>query len=200
MALSFLSQNSGLLDLQSIFDPQYTHHQQQQQQQLHLSHHPQHHIQQHQNQQLQQQAEQIQQHQQERTLSTKFDLNLFNELDQMEFNNLNRSQYQNNNNNNSISNNQNSNNNTNTTNGISENLNQVSFLGKNQIYVWLNIYRLINNCYWFSSGRIGITNINRLSISQYNTIIYIISFPQCKAFLYVIARLSRKFEIPENLN
>ncbi|KMY92696.1 upstream-binding protein 1 isoform X3 [Drosophila simulans] len=113
MALSFLSQNSGLLDLQSIFDPQYTHHQQQQQ---HLSHHPQHHIQQHQNQQLQQ----------ERTLSTKFDLNLFNELDQMEFNNLNRSQYQNNNNNNnSISNNQNSNNNTNTTNGISENLNQI---------------------------------------------------------------------------
>ncbi|EDV58148.1 upstream-binding protein 1 isoform X1 [Drosophila erecta] len=118
MALSFLSQNSGLLDLQSIFDPQYSHHQQQQ----HLSHHPQHHIQQHQNQQLQQQAEQIQQH---RTLSTKFDLTLFNELDQMEFNNLNRSQYQNNNNNNisNISNNQNSNNNT--TNGISENLNQI---------------------------------------------------------------------------
>ncbi|XP_070069310.1 upstream-binding protein 1 isoform X4 [Drosophila takahashii] len=104
MALSFLSQNSGLLDLQSIFDPQYSHHQQQQQ---HLSHHPQHHIQQHQ----QQQEEHIQQEQ--RTLSTKFDLNLFNELDQMEFNNnLNRDQYQNNNINNS-SNNQNTNNNTN---------------------------------------------------------------------------------------
>ncbi|XP_017000223.2 upstream-binding protein 1 isoform X3 [Drosophila takahashii] len=114
MALSFLSQNSGLLDLQSIFDPQYSHHQQQQQ---HLSHHPQHHIQQHQ----QQQEEHIQQEQ--RTLSTKFDLNLFNELDQMEFNNnLNRDQYQNNNINNS-SNNQNTNNNTN--NSVSETLNQI---------------------------------------------------------------------------
>ncbi|XP_037717799.1 upstream-binding protein 1 isoform X2 [Drosophila subpulchrella] len=108
MALSFLSQNSGLLDLQSIFDPQYTHHHQQQQQ--HLSHHPQHHIQ-----PQQQQEEHIQQ---QRTLSTKFDLNLFNELDQMEFNNnLNRDQYQNNNINNS-GNNQNTNNNTNTNNSI----------------------------------------------------------------------------------
>ncbi|KAH8367126.1 hypothetical protein KR084_001811 [Drosophila pseudotakahashii] len=117
MALSFLSQNSGLLDLQSIFDPQYSHHQQQQ----HLSHHPQHHIQQHQ--QQQQQEEHIQQEQ--RTLSTKFDLNLFNELDQMEFNNnLNRDQYQNNSINNS-SNNQNTNNNTNANNSVSENINQV---------------------------------------------------------------------------
>ncbi|XP_037717803.1 upstream-binding protein 1 isoform X5 [Drosophila subpulchrella] len=115
MALSFLSQNSGLLDLQSIFDPQYTHHHQQQQQ--HLSHHPQHHIQ-----PQQQQEEHIQQ---QRTLSTKFDLNLFNELDQMEFNNnLNRDQYQNNNINNS-GNNQNTNNNTNTNNSVSENLNQI---------------------------------------------------------------------------
>ncbi|XP_065719178.2 upstream-binding protein 1 isoform X4 [Drosophila suzukii] len=109
MALSFLSQNSGLLDLQSIFDPQYTHHHHQQQQQ-HLSHHPQHHLQ-----PQQQQEEHIQQ---QRTLSTKFDLNLFNELDQMEFNNnLNRDQYQNNNINNS-GNNQNTNNNTNTNNSI----------------------------------------------------------------------------------
>ncbi|XP_017054167.1 upstream-binding protein 1 isoform X1 [Drosophila ficusphila] len=124
MALSFLSQNSGLLDLQSIFDPQYTHLQQQQQQQ-HLSHHPQHHIQPH-HQQQQQQVEQIQQHNQQRTLSTKFDLNLFNELDQMEFNNnLNRNQYQNNNNINNGANNQNINNNTNTNNSVSENLNQI---------------------------------------------------------------------------
>nr|XP_016928983.1 upstream-binding protein 1 isoform X1 [Drosophila suzukii] len=116
MALSFLSQNSGLLDLQSIFDPQYTHHHQQQQQ--HLIHHPQHHLQP----QQQQQEEHIQQ---QRTLSTKFDLNLFNELDQMEFNNnLNRDQYQNNNINNS-GNNQNTNNNTNTNNSVSENLNQI---------------------------------------------------------------------------
>ncbi|XP_016928985.3 upstream-binding protein 1 isoform X3 [Drosophila suzukii] len=116
MALSFLSQNSGLLDLQSIFDPQYTHHHHQQQQQ-HLSHHPQHHLQ-----PQQQQEEHIQQ---QRTLSTKFDLNLFNELDQMEFNNnLNRDQYQNNNINNS-GNNQNTNNNTNTNNSVSENLNQI---------------------------------------------------------------------------
>ncbi|XP_017128821.1 upstream-binding protein 1 isoform X1 [Drosophila elegans] len=120
MALSFLSQNSGLLDLQSIFDPQYSHHQQQQQQQ-HLSHHPQHHIQQH------QQAEQFQQQQhqhQQRTLPTKFDLNLFNEFDQMEFNNnINRNQYQSNNINNN-SNTQNTNN-TNTNNSVSENLNQI---------------------------------------------------------------------------
>ncbi|XP_016971478.1 upstream-binding protein 1 isoform X2 [Drosophila rhopaloa] len=108
MALSFLSQNSGLLDLQSIFDPQYSHHQQQQQ---NLSHHPQHHFQQH------QEAEQIQQ-QHQRTLPTKFDLSLFNELDQMEFNNnLNRNQYQNNNIHNS-NNNQNTTNNTNTNNSI----------------------------------------------------------------------------------
>ncbi|XP_016971479.1 upstream-binding protein 1 isoform X3 [Drosophila rhopaloa] len=115
MALSFLSQNSGLLDLQSIFDPQYSHHQQQQQ---NLSHHPQHHFQQH------QEAEQIQQ-QHQRTLPTKFDLSLFNELDQMEFNNnLNRNQYQNNNIHNS-NNNQNTTNNTNTNNSVSENLNQI---------------------------------------------------------------------------
>ncbi|KAH8356703.1 hypothetical protein KR200_004703 [Drosophila serrata] len=130
MALSFLSQNSGLLDLQSIFDPQYSHHQQQQQQQQlqHLSQHPQHHIQQNQqqNQNQQQQAEQILQHQQSRILSTKFDLNLFNEFDQMEFNNnLNRNQYQTNNNNNNINNNQNHNSNTNTNNSVSENLNQI---------------------------------------------------------------------------
>ncbi|KAH8237214.1 hypothetical protein KR038_007176 [Drosophila bunnanda] len=127
MALSFLSQNSGLLDLQSIFDPQYSHQHQQQQLQQHLSHHPQHHIQQNQQQnQHQQQAEQIQQHQQSRTLSTKFDLNIFNEFDQMEFNNnLNRNQYQNNSNNNNINNNQNHNSNTNTNNSVSENLNQL---------------------------------------------------------------------------
>jgi len=124
MALSFLSQNSGLLDLQSIFDPQYTHHHQQQQQ--HLIHHPQHHLQP----QQQQQEEHIQQ---QRTLSTKFDLNLFNELDQMEFNNnLNRDQYQNNNINNS-GNNQNTNNNTNTNNSVSENLNQVSLKATNDV-------------------------------------------------------------------
>ncbi|XP_017037156.1 uncharacterized protein gem isoform X1 [Drosophila kikkawai] len=126
MALSFLSQNSGLLDLQSIFDPQYSHHQQQQQIPQHLSHHPQHHIQQNQQQnQHQQQAEQILQHQQPRNISTKFDLNIFNEFDQMEFNNnLNRNQYQNNNNN--INNNQNHNSNTNNTNNsVSENLNQI---------------------------------------------------------------------------
>ncbi|KPU75956.1 uncharacterized protein Dana_GF12780, isoform B [Drosophila ananassae] len=96
MALSFLSQNSGLLDLQSIFDPQYT--QQQQQQQENLSNlnnnnHPQHHD----------------QEQNQRSNSTKFDLNLFNDFDQMEFNNnLNRNQYQSNIN---STNNQNSNNN-----------------------------------------------------------------------------------------
>ncbi|XP_017066532.2 homeobox protein 5 isoform X1 [Drosophila eugracilis] len=120
MALSFLSQNSGLLDLQSIFDPQYSHHQQQQQL---LSQHPQQN-----NQQQQQQSEQIQQ--QHRIFSSKFDLNLFNELDQMEFNNtLNRSQYQNNNNNNNSNNNNinNSSNNqsNNTNNSVSENLNQI---------------------------------------------------------------------------
>lgn len=114
MALSFLSQNSGLLDLQSIFDPQYS--LQQQQQQLHLP-----------SQQLQQTS---------RTL-TKFDLNIFNDFDQMEFNNnlsRNHNQYQNNINNNTINNNNNSNHNNNNTNNNNihthqnngENLNQVS--------------------------------------------------------------------------
>ncbi|KAH8400763.1 hypothetical protein KR009_000775 [Drosophila setifemur] len=113
MALSFLSQNSGLLDLQSIFDPQYSHqHQQQQHQQPHhLSNHNQQNIQQH-----QQQEEQIQQLQHQRsTIASKFDLNLFNDFDQMEFNNnLTRNQYQNNNN---INNNSN--------NSAGENLNQI---------------------------------------------------------------------------
>ncbi|XP_060660619.1 putative uncharacterized protein DDB_G0277255 [Drosophila nasuta] len=117
MALSFLSQNSGLLDLQSIFDPQYSLQQhQQQQQQLHLT------------------SQQQQQSSQQRT-STKFDLSIFNDFDQMEFNNnLSRNHNQFQNNNNSINNN-NSNHNSTTTNNNNntihthqtngENLNQV---------------------------------------------------------------------------
>ncbi|KAH8272898.1 hypothetical protein KR018_008412 [Drosophila ironensis] len=97
MALSFLSQNSGQLELQSILDPQYLH----QQHQLlpSLSNHPEHHIQ---PQHLQQQVELIQQQQEEqnqRSNTSKFDLSIFNDFDQMEFTNtLNRNQYQINNN------------------------------------------------------------------------------------------------------
>ncbi|XP_017087287.2 upstream-binding protein 1 isoform X1 [Drosophila bipectinata] len=103
MALSFLSQNSGLLDLQSIFDPQYSHnhHQQQQQQNQSTLNNNQH---QHHNQELNQEQ------QNQRSNSTKFDLSLFNDFDQMEFNNnLNRNQYQSN------INNQNNNNSNNST-------------------------------------------------------------------------------------
>ncbi|KAH8299788.1 hypothetical protein KR044_005947 [Drosophila immigrans] len=124
MALSFLSQNSGLLDLQSIFDPQYSlqqhqQQQQQQQQQQHLTS---------QQPQQQQSSSQQQQQQQQRT-STKFDLSIFNDFDQMEFNNnlsRNHNQYQNNNNNNNNSiNNNNSNHNSTTTNTNTNNNNTI---------------------------------------------------------------------------
>ncbi|KRF80151.1 probable basic-leucine zipper transcription factor F isoform X2 [Drosophila virilis] len=132
MALSFLSVNSGLLDIQSIFDPQYLQQQQQQQQlQLHLP--------------TQQQQQEEEEQQTTSRTSTKFDLNIFNDFDQMEFNNnnLNRNhnQYPNNNNNNNNNNsnncsinNNNNNHNTNNNNNNNnihthqtngENLNQI---------------------------------------------------------------------------
>ncbi|XP_030388317.1 upstream-binding protein 1 [Scaptodrosophila lebanonensis] len=103
MALSIISQSSGLLDLQSIFDPQYS---LQQQQEVSL---------QEQTQLLQDSARPL----------TKFDLNIFNDIGQMEYTtNLNRSQnqYQNNNN---IHNNQNSNNNIQTHQTNGDNINQI---------------------------------------------------------------------------
>ncbi|BFG03996.1 hybrid signal transduction histidine kinase A [Drosophila madeirensis] len=126
MALSFLSQNSGLLDLQSIFDPQYSELQREHSnhQQHNNNNNHQHH---HQSNQQHQPHEELQLQLPPRiatTTNTKFDLNIFNEFDQMEFNNnnnLNRSQYQSDNNNNN-SNNINSNTNTNS---ASENLNQI---------------------------------------------------------------------------
>ncbi|XP_034651270.1 nuclear transcription factor Y subunit gamma-like isoform X1 [Drosophila subobscura] len=103
MALSFLSQNSGLLDLQSIFDPQYSelqqehsnHHQHNNNNNNNNNHHHHHH---HQSNQQHQPHEELQLQLPQRIATptnTKFDLNIFNEFDQMEFNNtnnLNRSQ------------------------------------------------------------------------------------------------------------
>ncbi|XP_068147743.1 putative uncharacterized protein DDB_G0282129 isoform X1 [Drosophila tropicalis] len=116
MALSFLSQNSGLLDLQSIFDPQYTQQQQQEEEdktttatQVATSHH----------------------NNNNNPTTTKFDLNLFNDIndDQMEYNqSLSRTQYQNSNNNNHNTNNNNSNIQTpqiSNNNGVGGNLNQL---------------------------------------------------------------------------
>ncbi|EDW02030.1 GH21767 [Drosophila grimshawi] len=128
MALSFLSQSSGLLDIKSIFDPQYSLQQHQQENQ-----HQQHQQQQQQQQQLylpsqQQHQHQQQQHYQISHISTKFDLSIFNDFDQMEFNNnlsRNHNQYQNNNNNNDNNSTINNNNNHNNNNNNSEHLNQV---------------------------------------------------------------------------
>ncbi|XP_034651271.1 transmembrane protein DDB_G0273707/DDB_G0273361-like isoform X2 [Drosophila subobscura] len=93
MALSFLSQNSGLLDLQSIFDPQYS-----ELQQEHSNHHQHNNNNNNNNNHHHQPHEELQLQLPQRIATptnTKFDLNIFNEFDQMEFNNtnnLNRSQ------------------------------------------------------------------------------------------------------------
>ncbi|XP_034122289.1 hybrid signal transduction histidine kinase A isoform X5 [Drosophila guanche] len=120
MALSFLSQNSGLLDLQSIFDPQYS-----ELQQEHSNHHQHNNNNNNNNNPHHQPHEELQLQLPQRiatTTNTKFDLNIFSEFDQMEFNNnnnnnnnLNRSQYQNNNNNSNI----------NSNSSASENINQI---------------------------------------------------------------------------